>query len=61
MDKKGNRKKFWILWKKIAQSSVIILFSVYGPFSDRVGLPLHNIPSPFHPIMDVLIDYRWSY
>ena len=20
--------------------------SVYSPFSDRVGLPLHNIPSP---------------
>ena len=23
------------------------ILSVYGVFSDRVGLPLHNIPSPF--------------
>ena len=25
---------------------VLLLLSVYSPFSDRVGLPLHNIPSP---------------
>ena len=33
----------------------IILLSVYSPFSDRVGLPLHNIPSPFlsFAILDV--------
>ena len=23
--------------------SIILLFSVYSPFSDRIGLPLHNI------------------
>ena len=33
----------------------IYLLSVYSPFSDRVGLPLHNIhnPSPFTSIMDI--------
>ena len=32
----------------------IYILSVYSPFSDRVGLPLHNIhiPSPFSSIMD---------
>ena len=31
------------------------ILSVYSPFSDRVGLPLHNIhiPSPFTSIMDI--------
>ena len=24
----------------------IYILLVYSPFSDRVGLPLHNIPSP---------------
>ena len=33
--------------------SIIILLSVYSPFSDRVGLPLHNIPSLFLPVMNV--------
>ena len=28
-----------------------ILLSVYSPFSERVGLPLHNILSPFLPLM----------
>ena len=27
--------------------------SVYSLFSDRVGLPLHNIISPFLPVMDI--------
>ena len=33
----------------------IYILSVYSPFSDRVGLPLHNIhnPSPFTSIMDI--------
>ena len=26
---------------------ISIFLSVYSPFSDRVGHPLHNIPSPF--------------
>ena len=26
---------------------ILLLLSVYNPFSDRVGLPLHIIPSPF--------------
>ena len=34
------------------------ILSVYSPFSDRVGLPLHNIhnPSPFTSIMDIFIS-----
>ena len=28
------------------------ILSVFSPFSDRVGLPLHNIPSPFPSVMD---------
>ena len=33
----------------------VYILSVYSPFSDRVGLPLHNIhiPSPFTSIMDI--------
>ena len=35
----------------------IYIVSVYSPFSDRVGLPLHNIhiPSPFTSIITVVI------
>ena len=29
-----------------------IILSVYSPFSDRVGLPSHNILSRF-PVMDI--------
>ena len=29
-----------------------LLLSVYSPFADRVGLPLHNILSPFLSVMD---------
>ena len=31
----------------------ILLLSVYSPLSDWVGLPLHNIPSPFLSVMDI--------
>ena len=31
----------------------ITLLSVYCPFSDRVGLSLHNIPSPFLSVIDI--------
>ena len=33
-----------ILWNC---SIYIYLLSVYSLFSDRIGLPLHNIPAPF--------------
>ena len=36
-------------WKKCAIDLAVplqILVSVYSPFSDRVGLPLHNTPFP---------------
>ena len=32
------------------------ILSVYGVFSDRVGLPLHNIPSPFLSVMRYLFS-----
>ena len=40
---------------KIDKEIYIYILSVYSPFSDRVGLPLHNIhiPFPFTFIMDI--------
>ena len=38
----------------------LLLLSVYGPFSDRVGLHLHNIPSPFLYIVDIFfVDLKF--
>ena len=40
----------------------IYILSDYSPFSDRVGLPLHNIhiPSPFTSIMDIFfVDLKF--
>ena len=37
------------------------ILSVYSPFSDRVGLPLHNIPSPFISIMDIFVDLKFGH
>ena len=31
-----------------------LLLSIYSSFSDRVGLPLHNILFQFLPVMDVI-------
>ena len=42
----------------------IYILSVYSPFSDRVGLPLHNIhiPSPFPSIMDIFfVDLKFGH
>ena len=33
------------------QLFVQLSLSVYGPLSDRVGLPLHSIPYPSSPIL----------
>ena len=45
--------------------SVYILYiSVYSPFSDRVGLPLHNIYilSAFTSIMDIFfVDLKFGH
>ena len=38
---------------QLSNFSITILLSVYSPFSERVGLHLHNIPSPFLPVMHV--------
>ena len=46
------------------QSKGMYILSVYSPFSDRVGLPLHNIyiPYPFTSIMDIFfVDLKFSH
>ena len=43
---------------------IYIITSVYSPFSDRVGLPLHNIhiPSPLSSIMDIFfVDLKFGH
>ena len=41
---------------------ILILLSVYSPFSDRVGLPLHNMPSQFPSVMDIFfVDLKFCY
>ena len=43
---------------------IIYMLSVYSPFSDRVGLPLHNthIPSLFTSIMDIFfVDLKFGH
>ena len=50
------------IWKFSCQ--IIYILSVYSPFSDRVGLPLHNIhiPSPFTSIMDIFfVDLKFGH
>ena len=38
------------------------ILSVYSPFSNRVGLPLHNIPSPFPSVMDIcFVDLKFCH
>ena len=36
-----------------ANTLIGYILSVYSPFSDRVGLPLHNIPSPLLSVIDI--------
>ena len=36
-----------VSYKCMKHTIYIYILSIYSPFSDRVGLPLHNIPSPF--------------
>ena len=38
---------------------IVYILSVYSPFSDRVGLPLHNITSPFPSVMDISFVCRY--
>ena len=37
---------------KASALPIELTWQVYSPFSDRVGLPLHNILSPFPSVMD---------
>ena len=39
---------------------VVYILSVYSRFSDRVGLPLHNIRSPSHSVMDIFLSISSS-
>ena len=42
--------------------SSLYILSVYSPFPDRVGVPLHNIISPFLPVMDIFsVDFKFSH
>ena len=52
------------LIKKLRNCNLGCILSVYSPFSDRVGLPLHNIhiPSPFTSIMDIFfVDLKFGH
>ena len=31
----------------------VLLLLAYSPFSDKFGLPFHNIPSPFLPVISI--------
>ena len=42
--------------ESITTNIYIYVLSVYSPFSDRVGLPLHNILSPFIYIIIIFIQ-----
>ena len=47
-----------------SRAGLIYILSVYSPFSDRAGLPLHNIhiPSPFTSIMDIFsVDLKFGH
>ena len=43
---------------RLDDKKLYIYISVYSPFSDRVGLPLHNILSPFLSAMDISVDLK---
>ena len=46
------------------RNHILCILSVYSLFSDRVGLPLHNIhnPSPFTSIMDIFfVDLKFGH
>ena len=45
-------------WSREEMKAYIYILSVYSPFSDRVGLPLHNIHSPFLSVMDIILKYK---
>ena len=38
----------------------VLLLSVYSPFSDGVGFPLHNMPSPFIYVMGIFLSISSS-
>ena len=40
--------------------SDIMHYYRFSPFSNKVGLPLHNIPSPFLSVMDIFfVDLKF--
>ena len=52
------RAKMYFNTSVLINLYIIYILLVYSPFSDRVGLPLHNIhiPSPFTSVMDILYN-----
>ena len=44
---------FFHNWPTFHENRPNFVLSVYSPFSDRVGLPLYNIISPFLPVMNI--------
>ena len=54
----SNINSILILWSQLI--IIILLLSVYGAFSDRVGLPLCNISSPFLSVMGIFfVDLKF--
>ena len=48
--------------KLIYISNQRYILSVYSPFSDRVGLTVQNIPSPFLSAMDIFfVDLKFGH
>ena len=61
---KENLKDNLIHWLNYIVQINRYILSVYSPFSDRIGLPLHNIhdPSPFTSIMDIFfVDLKFGH
>ena len=51
-----------VLISHLLLRSIYILLLVYSSFSDRVGLPLNNIPSPFPYVMDIFfVDLKFGH
>ena len=45
----------------VRSSMTYIYYWFISPFSDRVGLPLHNILSPFIPVMNISVDLKFCH
>ena len=60
----GLARPITVEFKSEYDKWTVYILSVYSPFSDRIGLPLHNIhnPSPFTSIMDIFfVDLKFGH